>query len=50
MSTTLYRIKGLTKGKKYYICVRTYQNIKVNGKPKKLYGVWSAAGQSGRIK
>ncbi|MBD5135638.1 MAG: fibronectin type III domain-containing protein [Lachnospiraceae bacterium] len=48
--TTSYKIRKLTKGKKYYIRVRTYQNVKVNGKTKKLYGDWSAVKQSGKVK
>lgn len=48
--TTSYKIKGLKKGKKYYVRVRTYRNVKVNGKTKKLYGNWSTIKQSGKIK
>lgn len=48
--TTSYKISKLTKGKKYYVRVRTYKAVKVNGKTKKLYGKWSAVKQSSKIK
>ena len=41
--TTTYKAKKLKANKKYYIRVRTYQNVKVNGKTKKLYSSWSKA-------
>ncbi|MBD5137330.1 MAG: leucine-rich repeat protein [Lachnospiraceae bacterium] len=47
--TTSYKIWKLSKGKKYYVRVRAYQNVKVNGKTKKLYGDWSTAKQSGKV-
>lgn len=37
---TVKKIKG---GKKYYIRVRTYKTIKVNGKTVKLYSSWSSS-------
>lgn len=40
----------LKKGKTYYVRVRAYKNIKVNGKTKKLYGSWSKAKRSGKMK
>lgn len=40
----------LKKGKTYYVRVRSYKNIKVNGKTKKLYGSWSKVKKSGKIK
>ncbi|MDE6232177.1 MAG: fibronectin type III domain-containing protein [Lachnospiraceae bacterium] len=48
--TTSYKVRKLAKGKKYYIRIRTYQNVKVNGKAKKLYGDWSAVKQSGKVR
>lgn len=48
--TTSYKISKLTKGKKYYVRVRTYKAVKVTGKTKKLYGNWSAVKQSSKIK
>ena len=38
-ATTSTTVKKLTKGKKYYVCVRTYQ--KVSGKT--YYSTWSAS-------
>lgn len=40
----------LKKGKTYYVRVRSYKNIKVNGKIKKLYGSWSKVKKRGKIK
>lgn len=40
----------LKKGKTYYVRVRSYKNIKVNGKTKKLYGSWSKVKKRGKIK
>lgn len=34
-------IKSLKKGKKYYVKVRSYKTVKINGKNQKLYGSWS---------
>ncbi len=39
--TTSTTIKKLKSGKKYYVRVRTYKTIKVNGKSVKLYSSWS---------
>ena len=47
-STTI--TKKLTKGKKYYVRVRAYKTVKVNGKNKKLSGDWSTVKLSGKIK
>lgn len=38
VSTTL---KGLKKGKKYYVRVRAYKTVKINGKSEKLYSAWT---------
>ena len=38
-TTTSYKIKGLKKGKKYYVKVRSYKTV--NGK--RIYGVYSTA-------
>ncbi|MDE6231793.1 MAG: fibronectin type III domain-containing protein [Lachnospiraceae bacterium] len=48
--TTSYNIRKLTKGKKYYVRIRTYRNVKSQGKTKKLYGDWSAVKQSGKVR
>ena len=37
-STTVKKLKA---NKKYYVRVRTYKNVKVNGKTKKVYSSWS---------
>lgn len=34
-------VKKLKSGKKYYVRVRTYQNVEINGKTKKIYSGWS---------
>ena len=36
-------VKKLKGGKKYYVRVRTYKTVKVNGKTVKLYSSWSKA-------
>lgn len=36
-------ISGLKTGKKYYVRIRTYNNVKVNGKTTKIYSSWSSA-------
>lgn len=41
--TTSKKITGLKAKKTYYVRVRTYKTIKVNGKNVKLYSGWSAA-------
>ena len=43
-------ITKLTKGKRYYVRVRSYKSAKVSGKTQKLYGAWSGAKRSGSIK
>ena len=45
-----YEVKKLIKGKQYYVRVRTFRNVKVNGKTKKLYGSWSSVKKSGKVK
>ncbi|MCH5314368.1 MAG: fibronectin type III domain-containing protein [Eubacterium sp.] len=40
-STTSANISKLTKGKKYYVQVRAYKKVKVNGKTRTVYGSWS---------
>lgn len=42
-STTSKSISKLTGKKKYYVRVRTYKIVKVNGKSTKVYSSWSAA-------
>ena len=43
-------ITKLTKGKRYYVRVRSYKSAKVSGKTQTLYGAWSGAKRSGSIK
>jgi hypothetical protein len=38
---TKVTIKKTKPGKKYYVRIRTYKKVKVNGKTKKLYSSWS---------
>ncbi|MCI8300296.1 MAG: hypothetical protein HFI69_08095 [Lachnospiraceae bacterium] len=40
-SVTVKNISGLKGKKKYFVRIRTYKNVKVNGKSKKLYSDWS---------
>ena len=40
-STTSKTVKKLKKGKKYYVRVRTYKTVKINGKNTKIYSGWS---------
>lgn len=40
-SVTSKNIKGLKAKKKYYVRVRTYKTVKINGKSTKLYSGWS---------
>ena len=47
---TSIKIRKLTKGKKYYIRVRSYKDVKTGGKLKRLYGRYSSVKQSGKIK
>ncbi|MCI9078067.1 MAG: hypothetical protein HFH68_03945 [Lachnospiraceae bacterium] len=42
-------IKGRKTGRKYYVRIRTYKNIKVNGKKVKVFSKWSAV-KTARIK
>jgi hypothetical protein len=42
-STTSLKVSKLTKGKKYYVRIRTYKTVKVNGKSKNIYSSWSSA-------
>ena len=39
--TTSKQIKNLKENKKYYVRIRTYQTVKVDGKKVKLYSDWS---------
>ncbi len=41
-NTTTVTISGLKAKKKYYVKVRTYKTVKVNGKNKKIYSSWSS--------
>lgn len=41
--TTSKTIKKLSKNKKYYVRIRTYKNVKISGKTKKIYSSWSSA-------
>lgn len=43
-------ISKLKKGKAYYVRVRSYKSIKASGKTKLLYGAWSRAVKSKKIK
>jgi hypothetical protein len=36
-------VSKLTKGKKYYVRIRTYKTVKVNGKNTNIYSSWSSA-------
>ena len=40
-STTSKTISKLTAKKKYYVRVRTYKTVKINGKATKIYSSWS---------
>lgn len=46
-STTL---KKLSKGKKYYVRIRAYKNVKINGKNEVLRGDWSKSKKSPKVK
>ncbi|HCT93099.1 MAG TPA: hypothetical protein DF613_17195, partial [Lachnospiraceae bacterium] len=48
--TTSRTIKKLTKGKRYYVRMRSYKKAKLNGKSKTLYGAWSKVQFSKKIK
>ncbi len=41
--TTSKTVKKLKAKKKYYIRIRTYKNVKLNGKTVKVYSTWSKA-------
>ncbi len=41
--TTSIAVKKLKSKKKYYVRVRTYKTVKINGKSMKLYSNWSKA-------
>lgn len=43
--TTAKVIRGLKRKKTYYVKIRTYKNVKENGKKTKLYSKWSAKRQ-----
>ena len=40
-NSTVKKISKLAGKKKYYVRIRTYKTVKVNGKSKKLYSDWS---------
>lgn len=40
-TTTSSKVQKLKAKKKYYVRVRTYKTVKVNGKSKKIYSAWS---------
>lgn len=42
-NVTKKTIKKLAAGKKYYVRIRTYKNVKVNGKTTKIVSSWSKA-------
>lgn len=48
--TSSTTFKKLTKNKKYYVRIRAYKTVKVNGKSVKLTGTWSNVKTSGKIK
>ena len=41
--TVKQTIRKLKAKKKYYVRVRTYKTVKIDGKSKKLYSTWSTA-------
>ncbi len=49
-STTSTTVKKLKAGKKYYVRIRAYKDSTVDGQTVKLYGAWSKATKSGKIK
>lgn len=49
-TTTSKTLSKLKRGKKYYVRVRSYKTVKVNGTTQKLYGRWSSVKRSGSIK
>ena len=46
---TSSKISKLKSGKKYYVKVRTYKTLKINGKSTKVYSAWSSV-KSAKIK
>ncbi|MCI8495626.1 MAG: hypothetical protein HFI74_08095 [Lachnospiraceae bacterium] len=48
--TTKATIKKLTKGKKYYVRVCAYKNVKISGKSTTLRGAWSNVKLSAKVK
>ncbi len=46
---TSSKISKLKSGKKYYVKVRTYKTIKINGKSTKVYSAWSSV-KSAKVK
>lgn len=40
---TTNTLKNVTKGKKYYVRIRSYKNAKISGKTQKIYSAWSGA-------
>ena len=42
-STTSKTVSSLKSGKKYYVKIRTYKTVKVNGKSNTVYSSWSKA-------
>jgi hypothetical protein len=49
-SKTSASFSKLSKGKKYYVRIRTYKTVKVNKKSTKIYSDWSSVKVSGKIK
>lgn len=47
--TVARTISRLKRGKTYYVRVRSYGNIKLNGKTNVIYGSWSSVKKSGKI-
>lgn len=48
--TVTATIKKLKAKKQYYVRIRAYKSAKINGKNEKLYGAWSSAKRSSKIK
>lgn len=42
-SSTSKTVSSLKSGKKYYVRIRTYKTVKINGKSKTVYSSWSKA-------
>ena len=42
-SATSKTVSGLKSGKKYYVRIRTYKTLKINGESKTVYSAWSSA-------